>query len=120
MQIGRGPPCADGDGDELESGDGDFRAPAVRGGDVAAGVGGAVAGVFGAWRGGATTGGVAGGLTIGLAVALLGGSDGAAEGTGVCTPLTDPVALLAVIRESGSTTNTSSAQATAASPAVTA
>lgn len=50
----------------------------------------------------------------------MGRSDGGTEGMGVCTPLTDPVALPAVIRESGRTTNRSNAQATAASPAVTA
>lgn len=124
-----GPPDGDGDGDEPGSGDGDLRpvralgvGAGVPGADLSRGVAlpGVGAGVCRGWSGEAATIGPVAVLATGPAVALAGGCGGATEGAGVCTPVTGPVGLAAVIRDSGSTTNTSSAHATAARPAATA
>jgi hypothetical protein len=118
-----GPPDGDGDGDEPGSGDGDFQpvravgvGAGVPGADLSRGVAlpGVSAGVWRGWSGEAGTIGPVAVLTRGPEVAFAAGWGGATEGAGVCTPVTGPVALPAVIRDSGSTTNTSSAQATAA------
>lgn len=126
-----GPPDGDGDGDEPGSGDGDLRpvralgvGAGVPGADLSRGVAlpgvGVGAGVCRGWSGEAATIGPVAVLATGPAVALAGGCGGATEGAAVCTSVTGPVGLPAVIRDSGSTTNTSSAQATAARLAATA